>query len=329
MRVLCGDIGGTHSRLAICEVEAGVPTVLDEATFASRQYQSLDDIVAEFTRELDLPCERACFGVAGPVRDGRVKTTNLAWIVESRSLSRALGLREVHLINDLVANAWGIEALGPDDLEVLQVGDYESVGNMALISAGTGLGEAGLFWNGTEHVPFASEGGHADFAPRGPVESALLEWLSRTLDHVSWEAVLSGPGLVTIHRFLSEYRQEPVPSWLAQEMDQGDKAAAISRAAMQGRCAVCQEALEIFVRLYGAEAGNLALKTMAVAGVYLGGGIAPRIVDRLKGETFLGAFCGKGRMRFLLDAMPVRVILNDKTALLGAARYAASASEAT
>jgi glucokinase len=265
--------------------------------------------------------DRACFGVAGPVRNGYVKTTNLAWPVEAASLAAVLGLERVELVNDLVANAYGIAELGPNDVATLNEGDPAAGGNAAVISAGTGLGEAGLFWDGTRHHVFASEGGHTDFGPRNDAETALRAHLAAQHAHVSYERVCSGMGLVAIYGFLRS-GGEPEPGWLTAEMAQHDAGGVISKAGLEGRDPVCVRALEMMVSIYGAEAGNLTLKLLATGGVYLGGGIAPQILPKLRDGEFMRAFVAKGRFAELLEHVPVHVILNDRTALLGAARLA-------
>lgn len=341
--ILAGDIGGTKTRLALFRPEAGRLRPVAEETFPSGEYPDLDPIVEAFLapREL-LPSRRrsasgpgpdadgegvarACFGVAGPVVDGRSVTTNLPWVVDACRLRNGLRLPAVDLINDLEANAHGIGALGPDDFAVLNAGAPGASGNAAIIAAGTGLGEAGLYWDGRHHRPFACEGGHASFAPANDLQCELLVHLRRSYDHISWERVLSGPGLLAVYGFLRDSGRGEEPPWLAEEMRREDPPSIIGRAAQEGRSALCARALDLFVSLYGAEAGNLALKLMATGGVYVGGGIAPKILDRLKGRGFMEAFLAKGRMRPLLERMPVRVILNERAALLGAARCAALA----
>jgi glucokinase len=341
--ILAGDIGGTKTRLALFRPQAGRLRSVAEETFASGTFPDLDSMVVAFLSARGLlssgrpsasvsrsahrgeDVERACFGVAGPVVSGRSLTTNLPWVVDARRLSTDLGIPAVDLINDLEANAYGIAALEAHDFAVLSAGAPGASGNAAIIAAGTGLGEAGLFWDGRRHRPFACEGGHASFAPGDDLQGQLLAHLGRSYDHVSWERVLSGPGLLAVYRFLRDTGRGEEPPWLAEEMRREDPGAVITRAALQGRSVLCAEALDLFVSLYGAEAGNLALKMMAVGGLYLGGGIAPKILDRLKGKGFVEAFLAKGRMRPLLERMPVRVILNDRAALLGAARRAALA----
>jgi glucokinase len=244
--------------------------------------------------------------------------------VDADQLATLLGFDAVTLVNDLEANALGLGALETKDFAVLNEGVPDADGNTAIISAGTGLGEAGLHFEGTMRRPFASEGGHADFAPRNELEIELLRYLLPQFRHVSYERVLSGPGLLNIYRFLRDTGRAEEPVWLADEMNDGDPSAAITRAALQGKSELCMRALDLFVSIYGAEAGNLALKVKATGGVFLGGGIAPRIIEQLKSPAFMEAFTAKGRMRPLLEAVPVRVILNDMTALLGAALCASS-----
>ena len=321
--ILAGDIGGTNTRLAYFDVENGRLKLVTSTVFKSRQYAALEDILSEFVRTHRLPVERACFGVAGPVKRGRSATTNLAWEVDASRLAHELGLETTQLINDLEANAYGIGVLEPSDFVVLSAGEANPVGNAALISAGTGLGEAGLHWREDRYWPFASEGGHADFAPRNEVEADLLFYLLKRFKHVSYERVLSGPGLYNVYQFLRDTGRAEEPAWLAEKISQGDPAPVISEAALAGTCELCERALDMFVSFWGAEAGNLTLKLAATQGLYIGGGIAPKIVDKLQGPTFLTAFTGKGRLSPLLEATPVRVIMNDKSALLGAARLAA------
>ncbi|MGB5728409.1 MAG: glucokinase [Thiogranum sp.] len=324
MRVLAGDIGGTKTRLAVFDVEGTRLDTLREASYPSGEYASLDAIVRDFLDRADADCRQACFGIAGPVQQGRVETTNLPWVIEAQAMAAGFGFDTVSLMNDLQANAWGIEALDDDDCCLLSVGRPDVAGNASIIAAGTGLGEAGLYWDGQRHWPFASEGGHADFSPHSDLEIALLEYLRKRFGHASWERVVSGPGLVNLHDFLCAHRGVAVPAWLHDEMAAGDAAAAISRAALDERDAVCADALDLFVHLYGVEAGNHALKIMATGGIYIGGGIAPRILDKIKGPLFMQGLLSKGRMRPLLEGMPVRVILNDRTALYGPALYLAA-----
>jgi glucokinase len=308
---IAGDIGGTHTRLALFDPGAAGPAAVE--IYSSRDHDGLEAMIGAFLATHPAHVERACFGVAGPVQNGHVKTTNLAWPVDARLVARMLGIERVRLVNDLYANAYGIADLGPDDVATLREGDPALGGNAAVISAGTGLGEAGLFWDRHRYHVFATEGGHTDFAPRDDQETALRAHLARNHAHVSYERVCSGMGLVAIHDFLS--RREGVGVGRAD-------ASTITRAALDGSDEVCVRALDMMVSIYGAEAGNLALKLLATGGIYVGGGIAPRILEKLQAGPFLEALDAKGRFSELLSRIPVHVILNDRTALLGAARLA-------
>lgn len=321
--ILAGDIGGTSTRLALFEVTGGRLKPVVEQKYLSREYQSLDEIVRLFIMQHGLPVEHACFGIAGPVENGHVKTPNLSWVVEASRLARELNLRTVGLINDLEANAYGIEELGSDDFVILNQGAQDARGNAAVISAGTGLGEGGLYWDGRQHRPFACEGGHADFAPHDQLETELFLYLHERFGHVSWERVVSGPGLHNIYQFLRDTGRGTENPSIRDATQDRDPAAVISQAALEGSCKLCGQALDLFVSLYGAEAGNLALKVMATGGVFLGGGVAPKILPKLQGAGFMKAFADKGRFRSFMQAISVRIILNDKAALLGAARNAA------
>ena len=320
--ILAGDIGGTNARLAVFDVLDGRFSLISASVFPSREYSSLDEIVSKFVRTANVHPHAACFGVAGPVRNGRVEASNLPWIIESKRLAEELDLKKALLINDLEANAWGIAFLDPADLVSLNQVKGTPVGNQAVISAGTGLGEAGMYWDDTKHLVFASEGGHADFAPRNELETELLRYLRVRFGHVSYERIVSGPGLVNVFNFVRDTERGVEPKWLADEMLHSDPAAAISRAAIDGKCGLSEQAIDLFVSIYGAEAGNLALKIMATGGIYLGGGIAPKMLPKLAGPLFMEGFLSKGRMQHLLEAIPVRVITNDRVALLGAARFA-------
>lgn len=329
MEILSGDIGGTNTRLAVLKQrpDGGFDT-LRSRKVASRDFASLEGAIEDFFDSEGISiedCPLAGFGIAGPVVDGVCHGTNFPWVVDARAVRDRLGFRRVDLLNDLEALAHGLPALGDGDFAVLHEGEPRS-GNAAVIAAGTGLGEAGLFFDGEAYHPFATEGGHTDFGPRNDLELALLRHLhGRYGGRVSWERVVSGMGLVNLYEFLLEYRRlEPcaeVREALEDDDPATDPAAAISKAAEAGTCAAADRALDLFVELYGAEAGNLALKMMSVSGMYLGGGIAPRILDRLRGPRFREAFCDKGRMRPLLEAMPIRVVLDStRAALFGAAR---------
>lgn len=323
--ILAGDIGGTNARLALFNFENGEFKLGRFSIFPSQHYSGLDQIVSEFVKTTGENPTQACFGIAGPVTNGRVEASNLPWIIESRRLADELRISTALLINDLEATGWGIGALSSKDL--VSLNNLSSIsknvaGNQAVIAAGTGLGEGGLYWNGRRYHVFASEGGHCDFSPQGDLQIELLKYLEGRYGHVSWERVLSGPGLVNIFDFLRDSGRGKPPDWLEAEMVESDAAAAISRAGLNRQCAVCEQALDLFVTLFGAEAGNLALKLKATGGVFLAGGIAPKILSKLTGPAFLEAFLSKGRLRHLMEIMPIQVITNDKLALLGAARCA-------
>jgi glucokinase len=320
--ILAGDIGGTHARLALFQANNGHLKLVSETAFLSRDFPGLEAIVSAFLDREPRGVDAACFGIAGPVRNGRAEVSNLPWIVESSRLANELKVGTTFLINDLEASAWGIGLLERKDLLTLNEGTSTANGNQAVIAAGTGLGQAGMYWDGRQHHVFACEGGHTDFGPRSEIEVELLKYLMSKYGRVSYERVLSGPGLLNIYQFLRDTGRAEEPDWLAKAMTVGDPAATISKAALEGKSAICEKALDIFVGIYGAEAGNLALKVLATGGIYVSGGIAPKILPKLKDGNFREAFLDKGRMRPLLESTPVRVIVNENTGLLGAARCA-------
>jgi glucokinase len=321
---LAGDIGGTKTNLATYAYKDNKLVLQESASYPSKDHPKLTDIVHHFLGEKPAKIRQACFGVAGPVKDGRVHVTNLPWVVDAAEVQSELQFQRVSLLNDLEANAYGIQTLEPKELLALNPkANPQQVGNRALISAGTGLGEAGLLWDGVAHRPFATEGGHASFAPNSSVGDELLCFLRQELGHVSWERVLSGMGMKNLYRFFRQRSGEPEPAWLTEEISKGDLAALTTKFGLMQKDQVCVEALNTFVRLYGSEAGNLALKMFALGGVYIGGGIAPKMLEKMQSEIFLESFFHKGRMRPLLESIPIYVILNDKTALQGAAWFAA------
>jgi len=318
---LAGDVGGTNTRLGLFEVTRGRLRPLSEKTYPSKHYKALENILLDFLREQRL-IAAACFGVAGPVTEEVIVATNLPWWIDIQSLQKVLSLKKVEVINDLVANAYGVSVLKKGDFEILNAGRPRK-GNQALISAGTGLGEAILFWDGKQYVPSPSEGGHAEFGPRNHLEMELFNYLSERFDHVSYERVLSGEGLYHLYQFLKDSRRfGPEVSWLSEKMKGEDPAEVISETARLKKSRLCVKALDLLVSIYGAAAGNLALQVMAVGGVYIGGGIAPKIIWKLKDGTFMKAFKDKGRLSRIVAQIPVRVILNERTALLGAASRA-------
>lgn len=322
LKILAGDIGGTNTRLAVLRSRPdGGFDELDREVFSSQDFGSLEEAMCAYRRDKAADCAVASIGVAGPVFSRRCQATNLPWVVDADDLELRLGLRRVELLNDLEAQAYGIAALDQKHLLTLHAGEPQP-GNAAMIAAGTGLGQAGLYFDGHRLTPFATEGGHSDFAARNEREYRLLRFLQKRLaGRVSWERVLSGPGLVNLFDFMVEVENCEPQDELRARMEIGDPAAEISSAAMAGTCQAAEAALDLFVELLGSESANLALKLMARGGVFLGGGIAPKILDRLRRPGFLEAFCSKGRMRPILERMPIVVVLASDTALLGAAHY--------
>jgi glucokinase len=300
----------------------GSPVVVQ--SFPSGRYPSLEAILAEFVEARGpLHITHACFGVAGPVVGGRVDATNLAWVVSEERLAEALHVPRVRLINDLEATAFGIDELGPEQFHTLSEGGGERRGHRGLIAAGTGLGMASIFYDGRAYHPMPSEGGHIDFAPRDEREFEMLQYLREQVGgRVSYERVLSGMGIHNIYSFLRDRGHFEEPAWLAEEIRAGDPSAAISRAALAGESELAETTLQMFVEIYGAMAGNLALLLKSVGGLYVGGGIAPKIMPKMTDGSFMRNYGDKGRMSELVMSFPVRVILDDKAALYGAARRA-------
>jgi len=320
--LLAGDVGGTKTALALFEARGGELAPLREAVLPSRDFPSLEDAIARFLGAgPGGSIDTACFGVAGPVVDGRCLATNLPWRLDERELAARIPAGRVKLLNDLEATGWGVLVLPSSALATLQAGTPRR-GHGVLIAAGTGLGEAMLIWDGTRHAVIAGEGGHVDFAPRTDVEMELLRFLRKEFGRVSYERVLSGPGLVSIYRFLCDNDGISEPRWLRDRMEQEDPSAVVSEVGLAGGHPLCVQALDLFVSIYGAEAGNLALKALALGGVFVGGGIAPKIRPKLEDGTFTAAFHGKGRLADLLASIPVRLVLEPRAALLGAAQVA-------
>lgn len=323
MKVLAGDIGGTNSRLALCDVAGSRVSVVAEKVYPSASFPSFSEVVRTFLATHGGNVHSACFGLPGPVRGRRAKLTNLPWLVDADAIERDLGLDAVSLINDLEANAYGLAVLDPAAIRVLKPGTAIPNGNAALIAAGTGLGEAGLAWDGSKRRPFATEGGHADFAPGDALEDELLVFLRAKFDgHVSWERVVSGPGLAALHEFLRHRDGSAMPAWA--EGPPAELPGKIAAAARDGDDPIAAAALQRFLGLYGAEAGNLALKFLAIGGIYVGGGIAPKLADLFADSPFIERFLAKGRMHALLEDMPVYLVLDDRAGLWGSASYAAN-----
>lgn len=347
--ILAGDIGGTKTHLALFDWTTERVEPLRLETFHSADYASLDEMLAEFLlppkppvpidelesaqiKQEESVCEAqpqepvkvdaACFGVAGPVIQNRCHTTNLPWVIEGESLAKQLNIPHVRLLNDLEAMAHGVQLLRPDELAALNAGmPPEEKRAIALIAAGTGLGECIMFWDGTKYKPMPSEGGHADFAPNSDSEIELLRYIRGQYLHVSYERVLSGPGLHAIYEYVRDTKKNE-PTWLAEKIKAGNPAAEIAEAGLKKQADIAKQTLDLFASIYGAEAGNLALKAMAVNGLYLGGGIAPKLLDKLKDGTFMKAFTNKGRYKRLMSNIPVRVVMNEHAGLIGAASAA-------
>ncbi|HVN27608.1 MAG TPA: glucokinase [Candidatus Binataceae bacterium] len=323
--ILAGDIGGTNTRLGLFRVENGAPTLIGSHRYATAHFASLEAVCADFLRLSRDAISSACFGVPGPIIGGAAHATNVSWTMREESLARALNGTPVRLINDLGATAYGVMHLDDSEVSVLQKSALPiNQGNVAVIAAGTGLGEAGLAYENGRHYAIASEGGHASFAPQNDEQVELYRYLRARFGHVSSERVLSGPGLFNIYSFLRTRRTTEEPKWLTELLEEEDAGAVISEAALERRDPECIRALEIFVDIYGAEAGNLALKMLALGGVYVSGGIAPKILPALRDGRFMRAFADKGRLNEMLSKIEVRVAMNEDAALIGAAWLAAS-----
>ncbi|MGD9028477.1 MAG: glucokinase [Anaerolineae bacterium] len=320
--LLAGDIGGTKTNLAVFSPDRGPQEPLQEATFPSADYPSLGAIAREFLQQIEWEVDRASFGVAGPVIRNRVEVTNLPWIVDAEELREELGLSSVVLLNDLASIANGVPHLNPDEVYTLKKGRIDPGGAIAVIAPGTGLGEAFLTWDGERYRPHASEGSHADFAPSDPRQMQLLRYLWPRFEHVSYEMVCSGLGIPNVYAYFKNGGYAEEPEWLADQLAQArDPTPVIVRAALEETSELCTLTLDTFVSILGAEAGNLALKVMATGGVYLGGGIPPRILPALERDLFLEAFHRKGRLGDVLMDVPVHVVLDSDIAVFGAACY--------
>jgi glucokinase len=320
--ILAGEIGATRTRLAAFETEGNRLQCVVEKTYMSQEHSGLSEVLAQFVRVEGIPVHSACFGVAGPVRGGRSKISNLPWIIDSRELEKQLKLDAVGLLNDLEAYAYGIDVLESKDFIVLSQGSEDAEGNRAVISARTGLGMAGLYWDDFRHHPFACEGGHADFAPRDDLQMELLGYLQKKYGRISCERILSGPGIKNIYEFLRDAHKADEPEWLRGQINAApDPPALISRLALEGKAAICDQTLSIFVSVFGAETGNCALNFMSTGGIFIGGSIAAKIVPKMKDPVFMQSFLDKGRMEALLKDIPVKIVLNDDCGLVGAARW--------
>jgi len=320
--ILAGEIGATRTRLAAFETEGSRLKLAVEKNYLSQQHTGLSEIIDAFIKTEGILVHRACFGVAGPVRRGRSKISNLPWIIDSRDLSKQLKLDSVGMLNDLEAYAYGIDALDSKDLVTLNEGSEDAEGNRAVISARTGLGVAGLYWDGFRHHPFGCEGGHSDFAPRNALEMELLSYLQKKYGRISCERILSGPGIKNIYDFLKDMHKADEPEWLRDQIASApDAPALISKLASEGKTPICDQTMSIFVSIYGAETGNVALNFLSTGGIYIGGSVAAKNVPKMKDPIFMQSFLDKGRMTPLLKEMPVTIVLNDDSGIIGAARY--------
>jgi glucokinase len=320
--ILAGEIGATRTRLAAFEIEGQRLQCVVEKIYKSQEHSGLGEILPQFIRGEGIPVHSACFGVAGPVRAGRSKISNLPWIIDCRELAQQLRLPTVGLLNDLEAYAYGIDALDSNDFITIREGAENAEGNRAVISAKTGLGVAGLYWDGFRHHPFACEGGHADFAPKNALQTELLVYLQKKYGRVSCERILSGPGIRHIYEFLRDTKKAEEPTWLREQLSTaGDPSPVISQMGLEGKAPICEQTLSIFVSVFGAEAGNCALHYMTAGGIFIGGTIAAKVEKKMRQPEFIQAFLDKGRMEALLKDMPVKIVANDDCGLMGAARY--------
>ena len=316
--VLAGDVGATKTNLALFKEEEGSVVLLHEAQYKSNDYKNIIELTDAFIQDLPLPGS-ICFGVAGPVLNGHAKLSNINWEMDSTELSNHFKIRNVYMINDLEANAYGLAMLKEKDISVIHKGNNVADGNIAVIAPGTGLGEAGLYWDGNYYYPFATEGGHSDFAPRNEFDFELYNFLQKKFGHVSWERLICGPGIENIYHFLRDEKRREEPASLKEKFKNNDAAAVISEHVNQYD--ICRETMQLFVRYLAYESANLVLKFKATGGLFIGGGIAPKIISLLENNEFFSSFCQSGRLNYLIEQVPVKIILNDKTALLGAAYY--------
>jgi glucokinase len=322
--IIGGDAGGTKTNLALFEASSKEVKMIKSSTFHSSNYPSINGILQQFLKENpDFTPEKICIGAAGPVFEGRVEVTNLPWHVDANEIAAATGIDQVVLLNDLEATAYGVAGLQDDDLAVLHDGDPETGGNISILAPGTGLGEAGLFWDGTFHHPFATEGGHCDFSCRNETDLQLHDFMLKKYTVVSWESIIAGPGIYSIYQFLTEIKKMPVNPELNEKIKNSDPSAVISETAIQGTDPVCVEAMRMFVRNLARECCNLILKMKSTGGLLLAGGIPPKIIPLLKDSWFYENLLDCDRMQDLVKKVPVKVILNDKAPMIGAGWYGA------
>lgn len=319
--ILAADIGGTNARFALFNLHNKELKLLRESTYKTKDYPSLNSLLSKFGGEDFNKIKSLCIGVAGPVNKGKVKGTNFAWIIDENDIIEKTNIGSVSVINDLEATAYGIGLVATEDFISIKKGT-SSPGNLAIISPGTGLGEAGLYWNGSFYQPFASEGGHCDFSPRNEMDLKLWRFLHEKYGHVSWERLISGSGIVNIYQFLkSSYRIEE-PKWFQERLLNEDPAVLISNCAKEKTYAICIETIDLFVRFLAIEAAQLALKFKATGGIFIGGGILPKILEIVDKQKFQQEFVNSNRMNSLLELIEVKIIFNEQTAIYGAAYYA-------
>ncbi len=319
--ILAGDIGGTKANILLSQYSKEGLKTIKQNRYRSKDYHSFSEILQDFLEGQQHP-DKICFSVAGPVIGGKVKFTNLSWHIDIEEITTHFGGNPVAILNDLESTAYGLAGLKQDELSILYQGSSKIPGNIAILAAGTGLGEAGLFFDGKNYHPFATEGGHSDFAPRSKRDIEVLTFLLGKHEHVSWERLLSGNGIYTIWQYLTQIEEKDCPLWLMKEMENNDPAPIISKAALAGTCAVCVETIEMFNRYLAIEAVNLILKLKAVGGLYLAGGIAPKLLPLLNTFVWKEVFNKSGRMKQLLNDVSVYVVLNEKAPLIGASYYA-------
>lgn len=320
--VLAADVGGTKTDLALFQIQKGHLVSIKNQRYPTTDHDSFVRAIGDFQGDVLPIINCACLGVAGTVEGDKVRGVNFAWEINAKKLERDLNIKNIYLINDLEANAYGLSALEDTNFETLTKGN-KSTGNAAIISPGTGLGEAGLYWDGSYYHPYATEGGHCNFSPDTELDLQLYHFLKVKMGHVSWERVVSGQGIHNIYQFLRNYRGEKEPEWLTKEFQNQDPPIVISAAALEKKDEICGETLQHFVRYLSMESAQLALKTKATGGIYIGGGIVPKILDLINKDQFYENFISFGRMEHLLKNIPVKIVLNSQTALIGAAYYAA------
>lgn len=316
--VLAGDVGATKTQLSLINFDGDNYEILKEQKYKSNDYQNIIELTDSFLKGSIFP-DSISLGVAGPVLKGHAKLSNINWEINKDELSRHFKVKNVHLINDLEATAYGLAMLTEKDVAIIHRGDETPMGNAAVIAPGTGLGEAGLFWDGKYYHPFATEGGHCDFASRNKFDFELYTFLQHKFDHVSWERLVCGPGIVNIYQFLRDDKKREEPEWLKVKMTNNDAAAVISKHVDQSE--ICKETMQLFIRYLAQESANLVIKLKATGGLFIGGGIAPKILHLFQNNDFYSSYCQSGRLNNLIEKVPIKVILNTNTALLGAAWY--------